>query len=174
LRALPPQSDERLLKLYESGLPGWAIYAPQYGVWYRPWMRRITYMLFVLVSAFSLVMGFYDLYKNVPYLDKVPSPRGATTSYVGTSFLAQGRGGLGRKGYLRSRIQSENSRGHPVKKVSKAYKKKAYASTPPPLTKSYFKAYTSNRSQPPCSNMLQRILRQFGSMYIPSAARMPL
>ena len=67
------QSDERLLKLYESGLPGWAIYAPQYGVWYRPWMRRITYMLFVLVSAFSLVMGFYDLYKNVPYLDKVPS-----------------------------------------------------------------------------------------------------
>jgi hypothetical protein len=34
-------------------------------------MRRITYMLFVLVSVFSLVMGFYDLYKNVPYLDKV-------------------------------------------------------------------------------------------------------
>ena len=30
----------------------------------------MTYLLFVLVSAFSLVMGFYDLYKNVPYLDK--------------------------------------------------------------------------------------------------------
>lgn len=67
------QGDERLLKLYESGLPTWAIYAPQYGVWYRPWMRRVTYTLFVLVSIFSLVMGFYDLYKNVPYLDKVPS-----------------------------------------------------------------------------------------------------
>ncbi len=34
-------------------------------------MRSITYMLFILVSAFSLVMGFYDLYKNVPYLDEV-------------------------------------------------------------------------------------------------------
>ena len=65
------QEDERLLKLYESGLPAWAIYAPQYGIWYRPWMRSITYMLFILVSAFSLVMGFYDLYKNVPYLDEV-------------------------------------------------------------------------------------------------------
>lgn len=65
------QGDERLLKLYESGLPAWAIYAPQYGMWYRPWMRSITYMLFILVSAFSLVMGFYDLYKNVPYLDEV-------------------------------------------------------------------------------------------------------
>ena len=69
--ALAFQGDERLLKLYESGLPAWAIYAPQYGVWYRPWLRRVTYLLFVLVSAFSLVMGFYDLYKNVPYLDKV-------------------------------------------------------------------------------------------------------
>lgn len=65
------QEDERLLKLYESGLPTWAIYAPQYGMWYRPWMRTLTYMLFVLVSVFSLVMGFYDLYKNVPYLDEV-------------------------------------------------------------------------------------------------------
>ena len=65
------QEDERLLKLYESGLPAWAIYAPQYGMWYRPWMRSITHMLFILVSAFSLVMGFYDLYKNVPYLDEV-------------------------------------------------------------------------------------------------------
>lgn len=65
------QDNERLLKLYEGGLPTWAIYAPQYGMWYRPWMRRITYMLFLLVSAFSLVMGFYDLYKNFPYLDGV-------------------------------------------------------------------------------------------------------
>lgn len=65
------QGDERLLKLYESGLPAWAIYAPQYGIWYRPWMRRVTYALFILVSTFSLVVGFYDLYKNVPYLDQV-------------------------------------------------------------------------------------------------------
>ena len=25
------QDNERLLKLYESGLPAWAVYAPQYG-----------------------------------------------------------------------------------------------------------------------------------------------
>jgi hypothetical protein len=68
------QHDERLLKLYESGLPAWAIYAPLYGLWYRPWMRRLTYAMFVMVSVFSLVMGLYDLYKNVPYLDQVRPP----------------------------------------------------------------------------------------------------
>ena len=36
-------------------------------------MRTLTYALFILVSAFSLVVGFYDLYKNVPYLDEVSS-----------------------------------------------------------------------------------------------------
>eukprot|EP00884_Botryococcus_braunii_P017501 jgi/Botrbrau1/4434/Bobra.0348s0023.1 len=65
------QADERLLKLYESGLPAWAIYAPLYGLWYRPWLRKLTYAMSIMVSVFSLVMGLYDLYKNVPYLDKV-------------------------------------------------------------------------------------------------------
>ncbi len=38
------QSNERLLKLYESGLPAWAIYMPLYRLPYRPWMRKVTSM----------------------------------------------------------------------------------------------------------------------------------
>lgn len=65
------QNDERLLKLYESGLPVWAIFLPTYGLYYRPWMRRLTWILFIAVSIFSMACGLYDLYKNVPHVDKV-------------------------------------------------------------------------------------------------------
>lgn len=72
-RLLCLQNNERLLKLYESGLPVWAIFLPTYGLYYRPWMRRMTWILFIAVSAFSMACGFYDLYKNVPHVDKVSS-----------------------------------------------------------------------------------------------------
>eukprot|EP00873_Tetraselmis_striata_P006725 jgi/Tetstr1/426989/TSEL_017196.t1 len=62
-------SDERLLHLYESGLPSWAVFMPTYGIWYRPWMRTVTFYLFIAISLFSLACGFYDLYKNVPFLN---------------------------------------------------------------------------------------------------------
>ena len=65
------QDNERLLKLYESGLPVWAIFLPTYGLYYRPWMRRMTWIIFIAVSIFSMACGFYDLYKNVPHLDQV-------------------------------------------------------------------------------------------------------
>ncbi len=65
------QGDERLLKLYESGLPAWAIYMPLYGLPYRPWLRALTYALFIAVSIFSMAMGFYDLIKNFPLLHRV-------------------------------------------------------------------------------------------------------
>ena len=65
------QDNERLLKLYESGLPVWAIFLPTYGLYYRPWMRRLTWIIFIAVSVFSMACGFYDLYKNVPHLDQV-------------------------------------------------------------------------------------------------------
>lgn len=65
------QNNERLLKLYESGLPVWAIFLPTYGLYYRPWMRRLTWILFIAVSIFSMACGLYDLYKNVPHVDKV-------------------------------------------------------------------------------------------------------
>ncbi|GFH31272.1 uncharacterized protein HaLaN_30279, partial [Haematococcus lacustris] len=60
------KSDMRLLKLYESGLPSWAVLLPCYGLWYRPWMRTATWLLVTAISIFSMAMGFYDLYKNVP------------------------------------------------------------------------------------------------------------
>ena len=99
------QEDERLLKLYESGLPSWAIYMvryhqlvtartwlshgqlsdhgltthlpqPRYGLPYRPWMRWLTWALFVAVATSSLIMGFWDLYKHMPYLEQA-SPTAA-------------------------------------------------------------------------------------------------
>lgn len=47
---------------------------PLWGLWYRPWLRRATYALFVSVSIFSMVMGFYDLLKNVPFLHQARRP----------------------------------------------------------------------------------------------------
>lgn len=61
----------RLLKLYESGLPSWAVFLPSYGAPYRPWFRHVTWALFVLVSLVSMACGFYDLYRNVPYIKEV-------------------------------------------------------------------------------------------------------
>lgn len=65
------QSDEQLLRLYEGGLPVWAIYAPKWGFPYRPWLRTLTWLLFMAVSVFSLLTGFYDLYRHMPFLDQV-------------------------------------------------------------------------------------------------------
>jgi hypothetical protein len=58
--------DERLLKLYESGIPAWAIFLPSYGLWYRPWLRYLTWILFYAFSIVSLLAGFFELYKSVP------------------------------------------------------------------------------------------------------------
>lgn len=41
------QNNERLLKLYESGLPAWAIYMPLYRLPYRPWMRKVHQLVFL-------------------------------------------------------------------------------------------------------------------------------
>jgi hypothetical protein len=45
------QGNEQLLKLYESGLPSWAVIFPQYGLWYRPWLRTLTWILFYAFSG---------------------------------------------------------------------------------------------------------------------------
>jgi hypothetical protein len=62
-----PQS-ERLLKMYESGLPSWAMFLPSYGGYYRPWLRSATWLAFYFFSVISLTLGFYDLYKTLPGL----------------------------------------------------------------------------------------------------------
>uniref|UniRef100_A0A287GTZ9 Uncharacterized protein n=1 Tax=Hordeum vulgare subsp. vulgare TaxID=112509 RepID=A0A287GTZ9_HORVV len=64
-------SDIRLLTLLESGLPSWVIFLQSYPVvchMYRPWMRPLARSLYVVASLVTVIIGFYDLYKNVPLL----------------------------------------------------------------------------------------------------------
>uniref|UniRef100_A0A1D1YXH1 Nucleotide exchange factor SIL1 n=1 Tax=Anthurium amnicola TaxID=1678845 RepID=A0A1D1YXH1_9ARAE len=70
-------SDLRLLTLLEYGLPSWVIFLQSYPVFchfYRPWMCPLARVLFVLISVTTVLIGFYDLYKNVPVL-KVTASR---------------------------------------------------------------------------------------------------
>lgn len=64
-------SDLRLLRLLEAGLPSWVIFLQSYPVFchfYRPWMCPLARALYVLISIITVLIGFYDLYKNVPVL----------------------------------------------------------------------------------------------------------
>ncbi|KAI3716179.1 hypothetical protein L6452_23333 [Arctium lappa] len=64
-------SDLRLLTLLEAGLPSWVIFFQSYPVFchiYRPWMCPLARALYVVISLVTVVIGFYDLYKNVPVL----------------------------------------------------------------------------------------------------------
>ncbi|KAI3992708.1 hypothetical protein MKX01_021669 [Papaver californicum] len=64
-------SDLRLLTLLESGLPSWVIFLQSYPLFfhlYRPWMCLVARAFYVLISVVTVVIGFYDLYKNVPVL----------------------------------------------------------------------------------------------------------
>lgn len=69
-------SDLRLLTLLEAGLPSWAIFFQSYPVFchlYRPWMCPLARILYVLISVVTVLIGFYDLYKNVPILKAMAS-----------------------------------------------------------------------------------------------------
>ncbi|PIA36866.1 hypothetical protein AQUCO_03200082v1 [Aquilegia coerulea] len=69
-------SDLRLLTLLESGLPSWVIFLQSYPVFchlYRPWMCPLVRTLYVLMSVVTVIIGFYDLYKNVPVLKATAS-----------------------------------------------------------------------------------------------------
>lgn len=69
-------SDLRLLTLLEAGLPAWVIFLQSYPVLcnlYRPWMCPLARLLYVLMSFVTVLIGFYDLYKNVPVLKATAS-----------------------------------------------------------------------------------------------------
>ncbi|GMG98713.1 hypothetical protein Nepgr_000553 [Nepenthes gracilis] len=69
-------SDLRLLTLLESGLPSWVIFLQSYPVFchlYRPWMCPLARVLYVMISVVTVLIGFYDLYKNVPLLKATAS-----------------------------------------------------------------------------------------------------
>ncbi|PON60822.1 G1/S-specific cyclin-E protein [Trema orientale] len=64
-------SDLKLLTLVESGLPSWVIFLQSYPLFcalYRPWMRPLFRTLYIIASLVTVIIGFYDLYKNVPLL----------------------------------------------------------------------------------------------------------
>ncbi|KAK8568898.1 hypothetical protein V6N12_007433 [Hibiscus sabdariffa] len=63
--------DLRLLRLLEAGLPAWALFLQSYPGFchiYRPWMCPLARALYVLISIITVLIGFFDLYKNVPLL----------------------------------------------------------------------------------------------------------
>ncbi|KAG6748698.1 hypothetical protein POTOM_048631 [Populus tomentosa] len=69
-------SDLRLLTLLEAGLPSWVIFLQSYPGFchlYRPWMCPLARALYVLISIITVLIGFYDLYKNVPVLKATAS-----------------------------------------------------------------------------------------------------
>ncbi|XP_057784865.1 uncharacterized protein LOC131002384 isoform X1 [Salvia miltiorrhiza] len=69
-------SDLRLLTLLEAGLPSWVIFLQSYPVFchlYRPWMCPLARACYVLISIVTVLIGFYDLYKNVPLLKATAS-----------------------------------------------------------------------------------------------------
>ena len=66
-----------LLQQYEAGLPGWAVNCatnpfvpnlPVHGVWYRPWMRTLLTAVIIVVQVVSMICGFYDLWRNIPFI----------------------------------------------------------------------------------------------------------
>ncbi|KAL7600016.1 hypothetical protein Lser_V15G24956 [Lactuca serriola] len=68
--------DLRLLTLLEAGLPSWVIFFQSYPVFchiYRPWMCPLARFLYVAISIVTVVIGFYDLYKNIPLLKATAS-----------------------------------------------------------------------------------------------------
>ncbi|CAG9325343.1 unnamed protein product [Blepharisma stoltei] len=60
--------NSNLLKMYERGIPSWAVFLPSYGLPYRPWMRRSMALIIFCFSLMTMLLGFYDLYKNIPRL----------------------------------------------------------------------------------------------------------
>ncbi|XP_024401137.1 uncharacterized protein [Physcomitrium patens] len=64
-------ADPRLLKMIEAGLPSWVVFLQSYPIFcklYRPWMRPLCATVYFIVSIVTVLIGFYDLYKNVPIL----------------------------------------------------------------------------------------------------------
>ncbi|KAH8517888.1 hypothetical protein H0E87_005707 [Populus deltoides] len=69
-------SDLRLLTLLEAGLPSWVLFLQSYPGFchlYRPWMWPLARALYVLISVITVLIGFFDLYKNVPVLKATAS-----------------------------------------------------------------------------------------------------
>ena len=67
-------SQQRLLSLYEAGIPSWAVFFSRYGLPYRRWFRIIAVTVLNVWPFIALIVGLYDLYKHMPYLREWMEP----------------------------------------------------------------------------------------------------
>ena len=85
------EPHEHLLRLFETGLPLWAIMCPQYGVPYRPIFRRALKFVSFSLILLSCVSGLIELHRAMPavvpdfHLDDIADPHAPA---VRAGFLA--------------------------------------------------------------------------------------
>eukprot|EP00347_Sterkiella_histriomuscorum_P004028 403362021 len=71
LRELLNQNDKQSKKMFlmtEIGIPHWTVVLAQFG-YYKPWIRFLVKYLVTLMSILTMILGFWDLYKNVPFIN---------------------------------------------------------------------------------------------------------
>jgi hypothetical protein len=61
------KENKPLLRHYEASLPSWAVVMATYG-YYRPSFRKFQYWFMIIISLISMMIGFFDLYKNLPII----------------------------------------------------------------------------------------------------------
>ena len=59
-------ANKKILAMYERGLPAWSVFMCSYGLPYRHWMRNVMAYVIFFMSLITMLLGFYDLYKNIP------------------------------------------------------------------------------------------------------------
>lgn len=59
------KENKQLLRHYETSLPSWTVVMAQYA-YYRPSFRKFQYWFMMFISLVSMMIGFFDLYKNLP------------------------------------------------------------------------------------------------------------
>jgi len=97
------EPHKRLLTLFETGLPLWAILGPQYGLCLpqRPLFRKGLKMAFLGLTLMSVVAGLHELQENLPgtplakwmphlarVVDSEPSVKVASSIYTQSIILA--------------------------------------------------------------------------------------
>mmetsp|Transcript_3202 Transcript_3202/g.2678 ORF Transcript_3202/g.2678 Transcript_3202/m.2678 type:complete len:150 (-) Transcript_3202:583-1032(-) len=59
------KENKQLLRHYETSLPSWTVVMATYA-YYRPSFRKFQYWFMMFISLISMMIGFFDLYKNLP------------------------------------------------------------------------------------------------------------
>ena len=59
------KENKKLLRHYETSLPSWTVVMATYA-FYRPSFRKFQYWFMMFISLISMMIGFFDLYKNLP------------------------------------------------------------------------------------------------------------